>query len=182
MNIITLTTDFGAGSPYVAIMKGVILSINPAVTLVDVTHTVPPQDVHKGAVVLDSVHRHFPEGTVHVVVVDPGVGTERAILGAKIEGHYFIAPDNGVLSKITHRTAPDELIRLTNAEYWLPDVSHTFHGRDIMAPAAAHLSRGVALADLGSPFRSSSGSPGISRPFQKTASTVRSSTLIRSEI
>lgn len=152
MSIITLTTDFGASSPYVAIMKGVILSINPSATLVDVTHAVPPQDVHKGAIVLDDVARHFPPNTVHVAVVDPGVGTDRAILGTRIEGQYFVAPDNGVLSKLTHRTPPEHLVRLTNPRYWLAEVSNTFHGRDIMAPVAAHLSLGVDLAELGEPY------------------------------
>ncbi|NLE36600.1 MAG: SAM-dependent chlorinase/fluorinase [Pirellulaceae bacterium] len=150
MSIITLTTDFGEGSPYVAVMKGVILSINPAARLVDVSHAIGAQDVREGAVVLEDVAHRFPEGTIHVAVIDPGVGTERAIVYAEIGRHCFIAPDNGVLSRVARRTPPTKLIRLENPAYWLTDVSSTFHGRDIMAPVAAHLSLGVAPTELGS--------------------------------
>ena len=149
MNIITLTTDFGTDSPYVAAMKGVILSINPAVMIVDITHAVPAQDIRQGAVVLEGVAERFPDGTIHVVVVDPGVGTERAIVYARIGEHHFIAPNNGVLSRMVKRTPPSEVIRLENEEYWLDEVSSTFHGRDIMAPVAAHLSLGVEPQRLG---------------------------------
>lgn len=151
MSIITLTTDFGAGSPYVAAMKGVILSTNPDVTLVDLTHDVPAQDVRYGAMILDSVCPRFPAGTVHVAVIDPGVGTDRAIVYARIGGRQYIAPDNGLLSRLAERNRPDQIIRLANPEFWLPEVSATFHGRDIMAPAAAHLTRGVAPEQLGPP-------------------------------
>lgn len=149
MSIITLTTDFGTGSPYVAAIKGVILSINPRVNIVDVTHDIPPQDIRRGAVVLDDVAERFPDGTIHVVVVDPGVGTERAILFAEIGTQRYVAPDNGLLSRLARRTEPAQLIRLENASYWLKKVSATFHGRDIMAPAAAHLSRGLPPEELG---------------------------------
>ncbi len=151
MSVITLTTDFGTGSPYVAAMKGVILSINPDVTLVDLSHDVPAQDIRHGAMVLDSVSPRFPPGTIHVAVVDPGVGTERAIVYARMGGQQYIAPDNGLLSRLAERHRPEQLIRLANAEYWLPEVSHTFHGRDIMAPVAAHLARGVPPERLGPP-------------------------------
>ncbi len=151
MSIITLTTDFGAGSPYVAAMKGVILSINPEVTLVDLTHDVPAQDIRHAAMVLDSVCPRFPADTIHVAVVDPGVGTDRAIVYARMGGQQFIAPDNGLLSRLAERHRPDQLIRLANPEFWLPEVSATFHGRDIMAPVAAHLTRGVAPEQLGPP-------------------------------
>ncbi len=149
MSIITLTTDFGTGSPYVAAIKGVILSINPRANIVDITHEIPPQDIRRGAVVLDDVAERFPDGTIHVVVVDPGVGTQRAILFAEIGTQRYIAPDNGLLSRLARRTEPAELIRLENARYWLENVSATFHGRDIMAPAAAHLSRGLPPKELG---------------------------------
>ncbi|HLA86100.1 MAG TPA: SAM-dependent chlorinase/fluorinase [Thermoguttaceae bacterium] len=149
MSIITLTTDFGVGSPYVAAMKGVILSINPKTTIVDLTHAISPQDVREGAIVLEEVADRFPEGTIHVVVVDPGVGTRRAIVYARIGGQQYIAPDNGVLSRVMRRAAPVEVVRLENDAYWLPEVSATFHGRDIMAPVAAHLSLGVAPRELG---------------------------------
>jgi S-adenosylmethionine hydrolase len=130
-------------------MKGVILSINPDVMIVDLTHEVHAQDVRHGAVVLDAVCRRFPKGTVHVAVVDPGVGTERAIVFAQIGGQRYIAPDNGLLTRLVARARPEQLIRLENRNFWLPEVSHTFHGRDIMAPVAAHLSRGLAPQELG---------------------------------
>ncbi|MBN2474611.1 MAG: SAM-dependent chlorinase/fluorinase [Pirellulales bacterium] len=153
MSVITLTTDFGTGSPYVAAMKGVILAINPAVTLVDLTHDVPAQDIRQGALVLDQVAERFPEDTVHVAVVDPGVGTDRAIVYARIGRQQYVAPDNGLLSRLASRIAPSMLIRLTNPEYWLAEVSRTFHGRDIMAPVAAHLSLGIDPDRLGLPHR-----------------------------
>ncbi len=150
--IITLTTDFGSGSGYVAVMKGVILSINPAVTLVDITHDVPPQNVQSAALVLDDVAPWFPDGTIHLVVVDPGVGTQRAIVYARIGPHHYIAPDNGVLSHLSDRTPPSKLLRVQNPEYWLQPVSNTFHGRDIMAPVAARLSLGLEPELLGPPL------------------------------
>jgi hypothetical protein len=149
MPIITFTTDFGTGSPYVAAMKGVVLSICPGVTLVDITHDVPAQDVRHASVVLDGVCERFPAGTIHVVVVDPGVGTDRAIVYAEIANQCYVGPDNGVLSRLAERTAPSEIIRLDCPRYWLPEISHTFHGRDIMAPVAAHLARGVEPGELG---------------------------------
>jgi len=157
VSIITLTTDFGTGSPYVAAMKGVILSINPAATIVDVTHAIPPQDVRHGALVLDEVTRWFHPGTIHVAVIDPGVGTERAILYARIGGQQYIAPDNGLLSKLASRSAPEAIHRLEDPAFWLEEVSSTFHGRDIMAPAAAHLSLGVEPARLGPPVEAVGG-------------------------
>jgi S-adenosyl-L-methionine hydrolase (adenosine-forming) len=149
MSIITLTTDFGTDSPYVAAMKGVILSINPAATLVDISHSIPAQDVHTGALVLEDMTRWFPDGTIHVAVIDPGVGTERAIVYARIGKQQYIAPDNGLLGRLLTRTPPTQLIRLTHEEYWLESVSATFHGRDIMAPVAARLSLGLDPALLG---------------------------------
>lgn len=152
MSIITLTTDFGTGSPYVAAMKGAILSINPAVTLVDLTHDVRPQDVRQGALVLEDVVDYFPPDTIHVTVVDPGVGTERAIAVARLGRQWHVAPDNGLLSRLARRHSPSELVRLTEPAYWRHPVSATFHGRDIMAPAAAWLSLGVQPARLGTPM------------------------------
>jgi S-adenosylmethionine hydrolase len=149
MSIITLTTDFGSDSPYAAAMKGVILSINPAAVIVDITHAIPAQDVQRGAIVLEDTTPWFPEGTIHVAVVDPGVGTSRAILYAEIGPQRYIAPDNGLLSRLIARTPPARLIRLENDEHWLRPVSFTFHGRDIMAPVAAHLSMGLDPAELG---------------------------------
>lgn len=154
MSIITLTTDFGTSSPYVAAMKGVILSINPAVTLVDITHAIPPQDVRHAAIVLDDVTGRFPPETIHVAVIDPGVGTDRAILYAQIDRQQYVAPDNGLLSRVAKRTPPERIVRLENPDYWLQPVSKTFHGRDIMAPVAAHLSLGVDAGLLGPPCQS----------------------------
>ncbi len=150
--IITLLTDFGLGGSYVASMKGVVLSIQPAAVLVDITHCVGPQNVREAAWILAEATPRFPPGSIHVAVVDPGVGTDRAIAYAEIDGRHYIAPDNGLLSLLARRCPPTRLIRLENRSYWLPEVSHTFHGRDIMAPAAAHLSRGVDPGELGPPL------------------------------
>jgi S-adenosylmethionine hydrolase len=152
VSLITLTTDFGGGSPYVAAMKGVILSINPHATVVDITHDIPPQDVRCGAIVLADTAEWFPAGTIHVAVIDPGVGTERAIVYSRIGSQQFIAPDNGVLSCLAARTPPQQLVRLTEPAYWLDEVSATFHGRDIMAPVAAQLTLGLDPARLGPPL------------------------------
>lgn len=149
--VITLTTDFGVDSPYVAAMKGVILSINPAANIVDVTHSVPPQDVRRGALVLDEATPWFPDGTIHVAVVDPGVGSSRRILLAQFGGQQYIAPDNGLLSRLALRGPASRMISLEAPEFWLPRVSATFHGRDIMAPAAARLSLGLPAERLGPP-------------------------------
>lgn len=147
--IITLTTDFGSSSPYVAQMKGVILSINPDVRIVDITHTVPAQDVRQGALVLDVATRWFPPGTIHVAVVDPGVGTQRKIVYARFGEQQFVAPDNGLLSRLARSASPSTIITVAEREHWLPTVSATFHGRDIMAPVAARLSRGLDPSRLG---------------------------------
>ncbi|MFH1919591.1 MAG: SAM-dependent chlorinase/fluorinase [Planctomycetota bacterium] len=152
MTVITLTTDFGAGSPYVAAMKGVILSINSRTTVVDITHGVRPQDVRQAALVLDDVAGRFPPESIHVAVVDPGVGTDRAILYAEIDRQRFVAPDNGVLSRVARRITPSKIIRVSEPEYWLEPVSATFHGRDIMAPVAARLSAGLDPEKLGPPL------------------------------
>jgi hypothetical protein len=149
MTLITLLTDFGVGSSYVAAMKGVILSINPAAALVDLTHAIPPQGVREGALVLEEVAPIFPAGTIHLAVVDPGVGTQRAIVYAEIGSQRYVAPDNGLLSRLSRQTPPQRIVRLTNSDYWRQPVSATFHGRDIMAPVAAHLSLGLDPAKLG---------------------------------
>ncbi len=148
---ITLLTDFGTTDPYVAAMKGVALSVNPEVRLVDITHEVTPHDVTQAAYVLASTFRCFPQGTVHVAVVDPGVGSERRILGAELEGHVFLAPDNGLLSLVWGETGPSRLVSVTNTAYFRHPVSMTFHGRDVFAPVAAHLTLGVDLGEMGKP-------------------------------
>jgi S-adenosyl-L-methionine hydrolase (adenosine-forming) len=149
MSVITLTTDFGAGSHYAAAMKGVILSIDPAATIVDITHDVPPQDIRRAALLLDNAADWFPPETIHVAVVDPGVGTDRALIYARIGQQQFLAPDNGLLSRLAARTPPAKIIRLAEPAYWLERVSTTFHGRDIMAPVAARLALGLAPERLG---------------------------------
>ena len=148
-SIITLTTDFGTGSPYVAQIKGVILSIQAPAVLVDITHDVAPQDVRQAALVLEDATPRFPPGSIHVAVVDPGVGTDRRVLAAEIGGRYYVAPDNGLLGRFFARGPAARVVALTKREYWLPAVSATFHGRDILAPVAAHLSLGAALDELG---------------------------------
>jgi S-adenosyl-L-methionine hydrolase (adenosine-forming) len=152
MPIITLTTDFGPSSPYVAAMKGVILSIHPAAVIVDITHAVPAQEIRRGAVILDLVTERFPPGTIHVAVVDPGVGTSRALVYAEIGNQRYLAPDNGLLSRLALRLPPRKIIRLARREYWLETVSDTFHGRDILAPVAARLSQGLKPECLGPPW------------------------------
>jgi S-adenosylmethionine hydrolase len=144
-------TDFGTGSPYVAQMKGVILSLQPRATLVDVTHAIPPQDVDYGAFVLGEVCFRFPRDTIHIAVVDPGVGTDREMIYAKIGGHHFLAPDNGLLSVVAARHPVEQIVALTEPAYWLPDVSKTFHGRDILSPVAARLSEELDPLLLGLP-------------------------------
>ena len=152
MSIITLTTDFGTGSHYVAAMKGVILSLHPAAAIVDIAHDIPPQDIRRAALLLDDVADWFPSETIHVAVVDPGVGTDRAIVYARIGQQHFLAPDNGLLSRRAARTPPKKLIRLSDPAYWLAHVSTTFHGRDIMAPVAARLALGLDPDQLGPPL------------------------------
>lgn len=159
--IITLTTDFGQVDPYVGVMKGVILGINPEAVIVDLTHEIRPQDIGEGAFALFTSFRYFPPSTIHLVVVDPGVGGERAALLAETDCGTFIGPDNGVLSWAITTTGQDQsgrrtatvksLYELTNPKYWLPDVSATFHGRDVFAPVAAHLSLGVEPRQFGRP-------------------------------
>jgi S-adenosylmethionine hydrolase len=130
----------------------VILSINPAVTLVDLTHTVPPQDIAAGALALRDTPLLFPATTLHIAVVDPGVGTSRSIVYAEIAGHRFICPDNGLLTWLAERHAPTKIIRIVEEQFFRQPVSSTFHGRDIMAPVAAHLSLGLEPERLGPPL------------------------------
>lgn len=147
--LITLTTDFGTSSPYVAQMKAAILVRQREVDIIDITHAIHPQQVIEGALVLDDVTRRFPDGTLHVVVVDPGVGTSRRLVYAEIGTQRYLAPDNGLLSPLARRTSPTRLIELGNPQYWASKVSHTFHGRDILAPVAGHLAAGLPPEQLG---------------------------------
>ncbi len=147
--IITLTTDFGEGSRYIGAMKGVILSINPHAKVIDLSHTIPHQDIRAGAITLAETTRWFPPGTIHVAVVDPGVGSKRRIVYTHMGGHHFVAPDNGLLSGISRFQPPSKVVCVTNRALWLGEVSSTFHGRDIMAPVAARLSLGMSPDELG---------------------------------
>nr|MBC7243969.1 SAM-dependent chlorinase/fluorinase [Chloroflexota bacterium] len=149
MSIITLLSDFGTADGYAGVMHGVILSINPKAVVVDICHDIAPQDIHTAAFVLSTVYPYFPAGTVHVVIVDPGVGSERRALAVRTAHGTFVAPDNGVLSYVFARESISEVVHLTNARYWLSPLSNTFHGRDLFAPVAAHISLGVALSDMG---------------------------------
>ncbi len=166
-----MLTDFGTSDGYVAAMKAVILNINPRVVIVDVTHEIPPQDVRSGAFVLNTVYRYFPPGTIHLMVVDPGVGSERAGVAVDTGEALYVAPDNGLLSYLladkrapaAHGIAPVDVagtfpvevpphwrtVRLSESRYWLPGHSSTFHGRDIFAPVAAYLSMGEPLERFG---------------------------------
>ena len=150
MPIITLLTDFGTEDEYVGVMKGTILSIHPQAVIVDLTHHVSPQQVLQAAHILEASYRYFPEGTIHVIVVDPGVGTDRRIIVLKNEKHVFLAPDNGVLSLILDAGSVEFAAVVEADDFFLKPVSRTFHGRDIFAPLAAHLSKGLPLSRLGS--------------------------------
>lgn len=149
--LITLTTDFGTADPYVGIMKGVILRINPQVTIVDLCHEIVPQNIAQASFLLKTAFRFFPPQTIHVVVVDPGVGGKRRAIILRTEEAYFIAPDNGVLSGVLEESPGYQAFSISNPQFWLKPVSSTFHGRDIFAPVAAHLSRGVPLEQFGEP-------------------------------
>ena len=154
--IITLTTDFGTSDTYVGIMKGVILSINPNAQIVDLTHAIPPQDIYEAAFSIEAARSYFPQGTIHVIVVDPGVGSDRGAIVSHIDTAFFVCPDNGVLSYLLRSVEnegahPINAVAIQNKAYYLPEVSNTFHGRDIFAPVAAHLSLGVPLDDIGPP-------------------------------
>ncbi len=151
--IITLTTDFGLSDPYVAAMKGVILSINPEVCLVDVTHQISPAAVFQGAAAVLDVFPYFPEGTVHLVVVDPGVGSKRRGIVVERSKHFFVGPDNGLFWPLVEDLASSQIIHLTDSRFFLPHVSPTFHGRDVFAPVAAHISRGVDPRRMGIPIK-----------------------------
>lgn len=147
--LITLTTDFGVSSPYVAAMKGSLLSSYASARIVDLTHSIAPQNIRQAAVILADVAPFFPPGTLHVLVVDPGVGTERRIIYVEMGEQRYLAPDNGVLSYLAQKTPPHFIVEITEAKFWRLQVSNTFHGRDIFAPVAAQLLAGIESADLG---------------------------------
>jgi S-adenosylmethionine hydrolase len=160
---VTLTTDFGLSDGYVAAMKGVIYSINPEAVIVDISHNIQPQNIRQAAFVLQTAYNYFPSYTVHLVVVDPGVGTNRRAIIVKTPKAHFVAPDNGVLSYVLNSYSPQPIpdsqrvklsedlkaYAITRSEYWRKPVSNTFHGRDIFAPVAARLSLGLMASSLG---------------------------------
>jgi S-adenosyl-L-methionine hydrolase (adenosine-forming) len=150
--IVTLTTDFGLSDHFVGAMKGMILGICPQAQIVDISHGVTPFAIPEGAYLVAQAYRCFPKKTVHVVVVDPGVGSARRAVVAEAAGQFFVAPDNGVLSMI-YAGEKHRVRGLTNPRYFRQPVSQTFHGRDIFAPVAAHLAAGVSAARMGKPLR-----------------------------
>ena len=163
--VIALLTDFGLRDTYVGELKGAVLSVNPSATIVDITHHVPPQDVHAGAFLLGNAAPAFPEGTVFVAVVDPGVGSDRRPVLVETSRYAFVGPDNGLFTRVLWPDDADgpaapsfepvpsgvRAYRLTNPAYWREHVSNTFHGRDVFAPAAAHYATGVPTGALGEP-------------------------------
>jgi S-adenosyl-L-methionine hydrolase (adenosine-forming) len=147
--IITLLTDFGLADPYVAMMKGVILSINPEAVLVDISHSIPTGLIARGAEMIRESYPFFPKGTVHLAVVDPGVGTGRRLLCVEMKGHFFVGPDNGIFWPVIKDNKDAVIISLTESRYFLSRVTSTFHGRDMFAPVAAHLSLGEDIFRMG---------------------------------
>lgn len=147
--ILTLTTDFGREGPYVAAMKGIILGIAPGAQLVDVSHTIAPQNILEGAFVLADIMDSFPSGTVHLAVIDPGVGTDRKLVAVEVGEQWFILPDNGLITGVLRRRKASRIFEVANPSVRRAQVSATFHGRDVLAPAAAHLARGLEAAELG---------------------------------
>ncbi len=148
-SIVTLTTDFGLQDHFVGTMKGVMIDINPEVKFVDISHAVEPFDVFDGALTIAQAYSYFPTGTVHMVIVDPGVGSARRPIVVSSEKYLFVAPDNGVLSLVYDHEPELSVRAITANHYFLQPLSHTFHGRDVFSPIAAHLSKGVDPARLG---------------------------------
>jgi S-adenosylmethionine hydrolase len=164
--IVTLTTDFGLRDPYVAEMKGVILSISPDATIVDLTHEIEKFDVRMAAYTLACATPCFPEGTVHVAVVDPQVGTRRRPLLIQTLKSFYVGPDNGILAIAVNMQGIEHIFEITNRKLMLPRISNTFHGRDIFAPAAAHLANGTRPVEFGPELRRIS-TPGFAKTFRK---------------
>lgn len=168
--LITLTTDFGLADEYVGVMKGVIYSIYPTVTLVDLTHAIRPQDIRQAALLIASSFHYFPARTIHLVVVDPGVGSNRRIVLLEGKGHFFLVPDNGVASFLLPFVHTAYEVNQSNL--FLEPVSHTFHGRDIFAPVAAHLAAGLAAHQTGTKI-----SVGSLKSFKTTIPTIDDSSI-----
>jgi len=156
MSVITLMTDFGLKDGNVGVMKGVIWGIAPRAQIADISHLIAPQNVPEAALFLLRSAPYFPPGTIHVAVVDPGVGTARRAMAAQVGPYYYVGPDNGTLTLLWERARQLNwalsCVQLDQKQYWLPEVSHVFHGRDVFAPVAAHLAKGARLQALGTPF------------------------------
>jgi S-adenosyl-L-methionine hydrolase (adenosine-forming) len=149
--IVALLTDYGLQDPYAGLLKGALLSVNPRARIVDLTHEVPPQEIREGSRILAAALPYFPRGTLFVAVVDPGVGTRRAILGVETDRHFFLAPDNGLLGFLNRGAR--RIVHVKESKYFFKPVSQTFHGRDVFAPVAGHLSRGIDLSKFGPPAK-----------------------------
>lgn len=147
--LITLLTDFGTADYFAGAMKGVILSINPDAEIIDITHEIPSQDIHAAAFTLLAAYKDFPAQTIHVAVVDPGVGSARRPILASCGGQFFVGPDNGLFSYVFEREPPASVIHIQNQKYFRQPLSATFHGRDVFAPVAAALANGVELSEFG---------------------------------
>ena len=150
--MITLLTDFGTHDTFVGVLKGVIKSIAPTIDLIDLTHEIPAYNIYAAAFALKTAYRYFPSGTVHLIVVDPGVGSKRRPIAAQIGERFYVCPDNGVLSHVLQEEPLIKAVILDNPKYQLPNISRTFHGRDLFAPVAAYLANGTKLSDLGTPL------------------------------
>jgi S-adenosylmethionine hydrolase len=148
-SVISLITDFGAFDYFVGAVKGAILSVNPQAVIADITHEIPPQDIEAAAFTLLASYQTFPRGTIHVAVVDPGVGSTRRPIVVKAGGQFFVGPDNGIFTYVYDREPSHQVFHITAEKYFRPSPSTTFHGRDIFAPVAAAISKGIALEELG---------------------------------
>ena len=162
--VITLLTDFGLADYFVGAVKGAILSVNSSAAIVDITHEIPPQDIEAGAFTLFAAYKTFPAGTIHVAVVDPGVGSERRPIIVSAKDQFFVGPDNGLLTYICDREPSHRIVHVTSERFFRPSVSSTFHGRDVFAPVAAALSNGVALEDFGAEIDDAVRLPSLDTP------------------
>ena len=164
--VITLLTDFGITDYYVGAVKGAILSVNPSAVVVDITHEIPPQDVAAGAFTLLAAYKTFPAGTIHVAVVDPGVGSTRRPIIVSANGQFFVGPDNGLFTYIFDREPSHRIVHVTAERFFRRDVSTTFHGRDIFAPVGAALSNGVAIKEFGTEINDAVRLPSLETPLR----------------
>lgn len=169
--LITLLTDFGLDDVYVGVMKGVIASLDQTLRVIDLTHQIPPQNITAAQFNLLNAYPYFPAGTVHVAVVDPGVGGDRRAIAIELEDGFLVGPDNGLFTGLLITKTIIRVVELNNRQYWrVPDPSNTFHGRDIFAPVAAHLALGVSIAELGTPIAPDALIQNSIVPYKTTAS------------